>query len=243
MMIAGGVGAGAAVALNVAKPELFGTPESDSHAAMAVIGFFGGVLAYSPAAITANFVAQRKGMQELARLSQRLPASVDGPLMPLLDETWRLIAGARSVPRDSNLLFDFPQEVTMWRIRRNADVLAGSRSADLTPADRLLDSFGVLVNYGRAGAPGEIAPLLRRTLAAVDDLPRGDTARQGLAAELRALLRRNLDRVEGRLHDGYSNYPDHAELGRAAATAELLTRLPDAGVDAARGGAQATLVW
>ncbi|MCW2921246.1 MAG: hypothetical protein JWL76_1120 [Thermoleophilia bacterium] len=53
------------------------------------------------------------------------------------------------------------------------------------------------------------------------------------------LLQRNVDRIEGRLHDGYSNYPDYAEIGAAVTQAKtavgMQRRLAEV---AARAGAQ-----
>lgn len=46
-------------------------------------------------------------------------------------------------------------------------------------------------------------------------------------ARLRETLQRNLDRVDHRLRDGYSNHPDYAEHGRAIEDAVLLGRIDD----------------
>jgi len=58
---------------------------------------------------------------------------------------------------------------------------------------------------------------------------------------LREQATRNVERVEGRLRDGYLHHPDYAELGRSAENARLLLSLR-----AARGGSGAaaeTVAW
>jgi hypothetical protein len=39
------------------------------------------------------------------------------------------------------------------------------------------------------------------------------------------LLQRNIDRIEGRLNDGYSNYPDYAEIGAAVTQARTAVEM------------------
>jgi hypothetical protein len=78
-----------------------------------------------------------------------------------------------------------------------------------------------------------------------------DGERQVLA-RLQEHLQRNLDRIEWRRRDGYSNHPDYAEHGRAIEDAVLLARIGDlrssraaeaATTPAAPSAAAETLTW
>ncbi|MCW2921283.1 MAG: hypothetical protein JWL76_1157 [Thermoleophilia bacterium] len=55
----------------------------------------------------------------------------------------------------------------------------------------------------------------------------GSDGERQVLERLRLNLQRNLDRIDGRLHDGYSNHPDYAEHGRAIEDAVLLGRIGD----------------
>lgn len=76
------------------------------------------------------------------------------------------------------------------------------------------------------------------------------SAMEPLRNETLEQLQRNLDRLEGRLHDGFHTYPDYGELGKALANSELLLDVHRVGGPGApqgiRGAAKAAddaLVW
>lgn len=68
--------------------------------------------------------------------------------------------------------------------------------------------------------------LLAAQLAEQLPEPSGAIERE-LTSQVQTLMQRNVDRVTGKLTDGYPGYPNYTELGEAAAAADMLTMARD----------------
>jgi hypothetical protein len=78
-----------------------------------------------------------------------------------------------------------------------------------------------------SGDKALVTQAIKDAMPIVDSMTPNGNGEQVLIDRLRERVRRNLDRVEGRLHDGYSDHPDYAEHGRAIEDAALLARMDD----------------
>ncbi|MCW2921284.1 MAG: hypothetical protein JWL76_1158 [Thermoleophilia bacterium] len=86
----------------------------------------------------------------------------------------------------------------------------------------------VMENTRASGDKERVSNAVRVGYALASRLPEPATSGERHVLErLRATLQRNRDRVDHRLRDGYSNYPDYAEHGRAIEDAVLLGRIDD----------------
>jgi hypothetical protein len=112
----------------------------------------------------------------------------------------------------------------------------------------VLDS-GIAALRAKAGAHDQTAEL-QLVRSFVQNLRVPPELRQ-LQLETVDMANRNLDRMAGRVHDGYSSYPELGEMGRIIENAELMGRvvsatsstpaaIADAASDAARAGEQLT---